>query len=71
MEEDEYKDTEIGRIPKDWEIRHFGDVVKYNLGRTPSRSIKKYWENPYFYWVSISDMIQYGEIKSTKEKYPK
>jgi len=71
MEEDEYKDTEIGKIPKDWEIRHFGDVVKYNLGRTPSRSIKKYWENPYFYWVSISDMIQYGEIKFTKEKISK
>ena len=28
MEEDEFKDTEIGRIPKDWEIKKFKDCIK-------------------------------------------
>ncbi len=68
---DEFKDTEIGRIPKEWEIKRLGDIVEYNLGRTPKRDVKKYWDEPYFNWVSISDLIQYGEIKHTKERISK
>jgi len=28
MEEDEFKDTEIGRIPKDWQIKKFKDCIR-------------------------------------------
>ena len=33
--ETEFKDTEIGRIPKDWEAIRFGDIVNLVKGRRP------------------------------------
>ena len=31
----EFKDTEIGRIPKEWEVVKLGEIIKYEKGRKP------------------------------------
>jgi type I restriction enzyme S subunit len=31
----EFKDTEIGRIPKEWEVVKLGEIIKYEKGKKP------------------------------------
>ena len=38
MEEDEFKDTEIGRIPKEWEIKTLKDIYTVKYGKSPKKS---------------------------------
>ena len=38
------------------------------IGKTPARGDVRYWLNATKHWVSISDMADYGHIRSTKEK---
>ncbi len=57
-----YKETEIGVIPEEWELKHlndFGDVIS---GGTPTTSVKEYWDGNVA-WCTPSD------ITSTKGKY--
>jgi len=41
----EFKETEMGRIPKDWDIVKLGRVVKYEKGKNPSRLFDRYNQN--------------------------
>jgi type I restriction enzyme S subunit len=54
-------------IPESWEWVRFGEMVNFNMGKTPPRSELKYWKDDYS-WVSIADMIADGYILETKEK---
>ena len=38
----EFKDTKIGRIPKDWEVVKLGDIVKYSQGIQVDLDLQKY-----------------------------
>lgn len=38
------------------------------IGKTPARGDVRYWLNATKHWVSISDLADYGHIRSTKEK---
>ena len=38
-----------------------------SIGKTPPRGETKYWTNGIYPWVSISDMSDYGLVKTTKE----
>jgi len=51
----EFKDSELGRIPKSWEVTTFGNLGKWNGGGTPSKSRADYW-NGDIPWVSPKDM---------------
>jgi len=62
------KETEIGEIPKDWEVVKLGEVAELKIGRTPPRKEKESWENGTFPWVSISDMQQNRIITCTRER---
>lgn len=53
-------------IPESWVWVRFKDVVDFSLGKTPTRSDLKYWSSVYP-WVSISDMVDGGLIRETKE----
>ena len=62
-------DEEISfEIPKDWRWVRFGQIVKLSMGKTPPRDDSRYWLNAKRNWVSISDMTNYGRIKTTKEQ---
>lgn len=57
-----YKQTEVGVIPEDWDIKFlndFGDVIS---GGTPSTTVGEYWDGD-IAWCTPSD------ITSTKGKY--
>ena len=54
-------------IPDTWKWARFGEVVNFNMGKTPPRSEPKYWKDD-CNWVSIADMIADGYILETKEK---
>ena len=47
----ELKETEIGLIPKHWEVVRLGEVVEIKSGGTPSRNVKEYWENGTIPWI--------------------
>lgn len=52
-----YKQSEIGVIPEDWEVRFltaFGDVVS---GGTPSTSVSEYWDGD-IAWCTPSDITK-------------
>ena len=67
-QKEEYKETELGLLPKDWEVVRLGDVVEFNLGRTPKRAENSYWNEGKYPWVSIADMKEFGFIYTTNEK---
>ena len=54
-------------IPENWGWIKFGDLVDFNMGKTPQRSDSSYWGND-FPWISISDMSGQPTIYKTKEK---
>ena len=54
-------------IPDSWEWIRFGDLVYYNMGKTPPRAESEWWGDS-FPWVSIADMPESGHIVQTKEK---
>ena len=57
-------------LPQGWEWVRFGNLVNYNIGRTPSRKEQIYWGND-IPWISIADMNNMGQIQTTKEKISK
>jgi type I restriction enzyme S subunit len=63
-----FKYLDLAALPDDWTADHFGNLIDYNLGRTPPRNSPKYWQGGIYPWASISDMTPYGVIKETAEK---
>ena len=65
----EFKDTEIGRIPKEWEFKTIEEIsYKIKAGGTPGRKELKYW-NGEIPFVTISDITNFRiYIYKTKEK---
>lgn len=39
----EFKDSEIGRIPKEWEVVRLKNIGKIHTGKTPSTAKNKFW----------------------------
>jgi len=54
-------------IPTSWEWVRFGELVDFSAGKTPSRNDSSYWNTGDHAWVSIADMVDGGDIVSTKE----
>ena len=50
----EFKDSELGRIPKSWEVHFLDDVTKRGSGHTPAKQNPSYW-NGGIKWVSLAD----------------
>ncbi len=50
-----YKQTEVGVIPEDWEVKRIGDLANIGSGGTPSREITSYW-NGKIPWVTTSQI---------------
>ncbi len=52
-----FKDTQIGKIPEDWEITSVSKISRIVLGGTPKRSHNEYWNGP-IKWASAKDVAQ-------------
>ncbi len=64
--ETNFKQTDIGLIPHDWEAVRLGDVYDTTSGGTPSRSVREYWENGKIKWVTTGELLD-GYITDTNE----
>lgn len=63
-----FKYLNPANLPKEWTADYFGNLVDFNLGRTPPRASPIYWKDGKYPWVSISDMTPNGVITDTAEK---
>ncbi|WP_448587266.1 restriction endonuclease subunit S [Thermocrinis sp.] len=64
--ETEFKETEIGEIPREWEVRKLGEIATISTGGTPSRRIKEYWDGG-INWLK-SQEINDNYIYDTEER---
>jgi type I restriction enzyme S subunit len=66
-----FKNTEIGRIPEEWEVFRIKDVSDTTSGGTPSRTHKEYYKNGTILWVKTGELgkkyIFDSEEKITEE----
>ncbi len=53
---DSFIDSELGEIPKGWEVMPVGDAVKAVGGGTPSTKIPEYWLNGTIHWATPKDL---------------
>ena len=60
------KQTEIGLIPKEWDVIKLGEVSDTYAGGTPLRSNKEYYGGN-IRWVKSGE-VNLGEIFDTEEK---
>lgn len=67
MVKTDYKQTELGLIPSDWEIRKLGEIADVVSGGTPSSFISKFW-NGDINWYTPTEI---GEYKYTFESHRK
>ena len=51
-----YKDSPLGVIPKEWEVKRLGDIAKITSGTTPLRSNVDYFINGNIPWVKTTDL---------------
>lgn len=60
----EFKDTEIGRIPKEWEVVKVDRLFDLYKGTTPSTKIKEYWNGtiPFVTPTDITKINDSNEI---------
>jgi type I restriction enzyme S subunit len=65
----EFKDTEIGRVPKHWKVVKIGDVAQTSSGGTPSRAKREYYGGD-IPWVKSSELKD-NIICDTEEKITK
>ena len=71
----EYKDTEIGRIPKTWQVKSVEDLFDVETGTTPSTRREEYWKNGTINWITPTDLsklhgkiyVEKGERKITEK----
>ncbi|MEM2144993.1 MAG: restriction endonuclease subunit S [Candidatus Jordarchaeaceae archaeon] len=52
----EYKQTPIGRIPKDWKVKKISDLFVVETGTTPSTRQREYWEEGKINWLTPTDL---------------
>jgi type I restriction enzyme S subunit len=51
-------DSEIGEIPKGWQVKKVGDVIDIFGGTTPSTKEPKYWEGGTIHWATPKDLSE-------------
>ncbi|MEM4282487.1 MAG: restriction endonuclease subunit S [Candidatus Woesearchaeota archaeon] len=57
-----FKQTEIGMIPEDWEVKSISETCDISLGGTPKTEIKYFWDGK-FKWATARD------IANVKSRY--
>lgn len=60
----EFVDSELGMIPKGWEVKKIGDVIETLGGGTPSTTAKEFWENGNILWYSPTDLTRENSLFS-------
>jgi len=53
---DEMDESELGEIPKGWEVSTIGEMVEIAGGATPDTKNESYWNPPEHFWTSPKDL---------------
>ena len=65
-----YKQTDVGVIPEDWEVKRLGKLASVTAGGTPSRANAKYW-NGDIPWITTTEVnyqtIDHAQQSITRE----
>lgn len=64
MIETNFKHTDIGPIPHDWEITPLNELFEFGNGYTPSTENPKFWSNRGLPWFKMEDIKKNGRILS-------
>ena len=56
-----YKDSPLGRIPREWEVTLLDKLAQRGSGHTPSKSVPTYW-NGGVRWVSLADSGELDQV---------
>mgnify|MGYP001360359044 CR=1 FL=1 len=60
----EFVATELGEIPKGWEVKPIGEVIETLGGGTPKTKISEYWEKGTIDWYSPTDLTKSNSLFS-------
>jgi len=63
--ETEFQKTEIGEIPKEWNVKKIGDIGKVITGTTPRTKVDKYWNGKYPF-VTPTDISEAKYVVTTE-----
>ncbi|MGC8902972.1 MAG: restriction endonuclease subunit S, partial [Fervidobacterium sp.] len=55
-----WRETELGLIPMDWDIKAIGEIGKVVGGGTPNTKEYKYWDGD-ISWITPKDLSGYNE----------
>ena len=53
---DSFEETELGEVPKGWNVRTIGDLAEVVGGSTPSTKEPAYWDDGIHYWATPKDL---------------
>jgi type I restriction enzyme S subunit len=53
---DSFEDSELGEIPRGWEVKPIGDLAEVVGGSTPKTERTEYWVGGTHYWVTPKDL---------------
>lgn len=53
---DEFRNTEVGPLPNEWDVKLVGDVCKVATGGTPSTKREEYFKNGEISWMKSGDI---------------
>ncbi len=56
-----FEDSELGEIPKGWEVKAFADTIEIIGGGTPKTSVTEYWDGD-IPWFSVVDAPTASEV---------
>ncbi|WP_423792283.1 restriction endonuclease subunit S [Methanocaldococcus indicus] len=74
FEHKNFKKTEIGEIPEDWEVVEIKKIFDVKTGTTPSTKKLEYWENGEINWITPLDLSKLKEkiyIENSERKISK
>jgi len=60
----EFVESELGMIPKGWEVKPIGDLIETLGGGTPKTAINEYWEKGTIDWYSPTDLTKANSLYS-------
>lgn len=64
---EQFKDSPLGQIPKEWDVTNIGSLTFISSGSTPNRINPAYWQDGIIPWVKTGE-INYTVIDNTEEK---
>jgi type I restriction enzyme S subunit len=64
FQNEEFVESELGMIPKGWEVKSIGNVVETLGGGTPSTTNREYWDNGDICWYSPTDLTRQNSLFS-------